>query len=111
MSSIAYEAVRGAFLGYVNANQLLSKELKLAEAFMDDYLHKACAKPNVRRLFSEFSMDDDLKEIEFEMRNPTDDDSDEVFLIDILSLGMVIAWLSPKVRSDVNIAQMFAGKE
>jgi hypothetical protein len=45
------------------------------------------------------------------MKFSVDDDTDKDFVVDMLALGMVVAWLSPILRSKVNLAQKFGGSE
>ena len=76
-----------------------------------DWIHSASANPYVRRLFKSFSLDDEILEIQYEIKYSVDEDTDKEFLKEIFSLGMIVAWLEPKVNSINNIAQMFGSKE
>lgn len=110
MASIQFETVFNYFLGYVTDFDFLElDESDLAELEVE-YLHKALSKPYLRRLFSSLSIDDDGEEVTFEMVNATDDDQDGDFVSDILAKSMVVEWLQPQVKSKLNTAQMFTGK-
>ena len=56
-------------------------------------------------------MDDDIREIEYELRDPLDEDSDKDFVEEMLSLGMVQYWASPKYHSTLLTSQMFSNSE
>ena len=46
-----------------------------------------------------------------ELKNKSSNNSDDLFVLELLTLGMVIEWLEPQVKSVLNTAQMFGGKE
>lgn len=88
------------------------KELALDENDLFDIyterLHSAIGKPRVRRLFSSISFDDELQELQFTLNNSVDEESDEDFVLEILSLGMTIEWLQPQVDSLGHIVDIFS---
>ena len=47
----------------------------------------------------------------FEMKYSTDDDFDKEFIMDVIGIGMVIEWITPKINSLNNIVQVFGSKE
>ncbi len=47
----------------------------------------------------------------WELKNSIDDNSDELFVIEVFAQGMIIQWLEPKVKSILNVKQFFGGKE
>ena len=79
--------------------------------FLCNWLHSATANPYVRRLFSSVVFDDELGELTYEMKYEVDEDSDKEFVIEVLSLGMAINWLEPKINSITNINQFFGSKD
>jgi hypothetical protein len=108
MSSVYVEDIFSMFLGYIKDNELLQATNSVATDLMNEWLKKSYSKPYVRRLFSSLSCDDEV--VTYELKHSTDEDADNDFVTDILALGMVIVWLSPIVRSKVNLSQMFTGK-
>ena len=74
-------------------------------------LHSSLSKPRVRRIFKNIKLDDEIGQINFELNNSVDFKSDNDFVTDILSIGMVIEWLQPQIDSVINIAPMIGGKE
>lgn len=86
-------------------------EEKLAKEMLNGYLKSTLSKPMVRRIFSSITLDDDVEEIEYELRNPLDEDSDKDFVEEVLGLGMVNAWSSPKYHSTLLTSQLFSNSE
>ena len=44
-------------------------------------------------------MDEDVEEVEFELREPWDEDSDIDFVAEVLALGMITCWVNPRYYS------------
>ena len=74
-------------------------------------LHSVVGNPRVRRLFSSIVLNDELQNIKFTLKNSVDEQSDTDFIIELLSLGMVIAWLEPQVDSIKHNSIMLGTKE
>lgn len=111
MASLSYDEIFSDFLGSVTDYDLASVNIDDMYGLMTEYLHKTLSQSYVRRLFSSVSFNDAVQVFTFEMSNSVDDAADLDFTKYILSKGMVVEWLKPQVRSKVNIAQMFGGKE
>lgn len=111
MTSLAYDSIFSQFLGYISDYDIASLDFSDANEFMSECLHKALAKPYIRRLFSSSSLDDEIQMFQFEMKYVVEPSADLDFVQDILSKGMVIEWLQPQVKSKNLTAQIFTGKE
>ena len=111
MASLSYDEIFSDFLGSVTDYDLASIDIDDMYGLMTEYLHKALSLSYVRRLFISVSLDDTIQEITFDIATPVDENADIDFIKYILSKGMVIEWLKPLVRSKLNIAQFFGGKE
>lgn len=111
MASITYEAVFSDFLGYVTDYSLIKFDQTTTTGLMTEWLHKALARPYLRRLFSSIVLDDEIQIINFELNTKTDDAADLDFVRLILSKQMVVEWMEPHVSKTSLINQMFAGKE
>lgn len=111
MASLSYDEIFSDFLGSVTDYDLASINIDDMYGLMTEYLHKTLSQSYVRRLFSSIVFDDIVQMFTFEMTNSVDDAADLDFVRYILSKGMVVEWLKPQVRSKVNIAQFFGGKE
>lgn len=111
MASLTYEKIYSYFFTKVEAYDFLELSDAQVDTFLVNYLHLAANKPYIRRLFSSLNLDDEIHEISFEMKYTVDEFSDTDFIIDVLSIGLAIEWLEPKINSITNIAQMFGSKE
>lgn len=91
------------------------KELSLNEEdLMEIYterLHSVIGNPRVRKKFATIKLDDVIHSIDFELNYPVDDASDEDFVIEVFTLGIVIEWLQPQVDSILHTSTMIGGKE
>lgn len=109
--TLSYDEVFRSFLGNITDYKIASMTMQDAYDMMVEWLHKAFSKPYVRRLFSSSILDDTVQTFSFEMSYEVDENSDKDFAIDVLAKGMVIEWVQPQVKSGLNIAQGFFGKE
>lgn len=91
------------------------KEMSLDESILNEIyverLHSVIGNPRVRRLFSYITLDDEIQEITYQLNNSVDELSDDDFVIELLTIGMVIEWLTPRVDSVLYTAPMIGGKE
>ncbi len=111
MTSLTYDVIYSRLFSKIEAYDFIELPEDELNDFMCNWIHSASANPYVRRLFKSFSLDDEIQEIFYEMKYPIDEFSDNEFIVEILSLGMVVSWLEPKVNSINNIAQMFGSKD
>lgn len=109
--TLEYEDIFAYFLGEVSDFQIASMNMNDAYELMVEYLGKTVAQPYIRRLFSSVSLNNEVHMMDFEMSYVVEETADLEFIQLVLSKGMVVEWLKPQVRSRVNIAQMFAGKD
>ena len=110
MASIEYEEVYSRFFTKVEAYDLLDSRMDMndiRQEFLCNWLHAAIFNPYVRKLFKSVVMDDDSETVEYTMGYSIDEESDREYLYEILSYGMMYAWIEPKVNSITNIVQTF----
>lgn len=86
-------------------------EENLVKQMLLGYLKSTLSKPMVRRLFQSVTLDEDIEEIEYELRNSLDEDSDKDFVEEVLALGMVVEWLSPRYHSTLLTSQLVSNSE
>lgn len=55
--------------------------------------------------------DDELGEMTYDLNQPTDEEQDNDFVIEMLSLGMLIEWLEPMLNSKLNLQQMITSSK
>ena len=111
MTSLTYDVIYSRLFSKIEAYDFIELPEDDLNELLCDWIHSASANPYVRRLFKTFSLDDEIQEISYEMKYSVDDSADVEFITEILTLGVVVAWLEPKVNSINNIAQMFGSKE
>ena len=111
MASLEYSAIYSRLFSKIEAYDFIELPEEDLYDLLCNWLHSSSANPYVRRLFSTFSLNDELQEISYEMKHSVDDSTDVEFITEVLALGTVVAWLEPKINSLNNIAQMFGSKE
>ena len=82
-----------------------------AYELMRSWLHSIVAIPYVRKCFSTITLDDEILEITFVLKNSINDDSDNYFVKDIFAQGMVICWMQQQVDKAVNLATVIGGRD
>lgn len=111
MAVITYDEIVSCFLPKVEDYDFLKMSMDDFYDYFTRWLHSAVSKPYVRRLFSSLALDDEIMELDYEMEYSIDEDSDEEFVLEILSLGIGIQWITPKINSTLNTQQVYASKE
>lgn len=88
---------------------------RVSNIFSQIVLHEVETKPEdeTNEIIEDETSDDEYTEdtIEYELKNPNDQFSDNEYVIQVLTTGMVIEWLRPKVDSVLYVAPMIGGKE
>ena len=108
---LSYDKLFSRVLNKINDPKELSlDESDLLEIYTER-LHSVIGKPRVRRLFSSITLDDEIQEMTFALNNSVDEYADEDFVLEVLTLGMVIEWLQPQVDSRIYTAEAIGGKE
>ena len=111
MTSLTYDTIYSRLFSKIEAYDFIELPKDDLNGLLCDWIHSASANPYVRRLFKSFILEDEIQEISYEMKYSVDEYSDTEFIVEVLTLGVVVAWLEPKVNSINNIAQMFGSKE
>lgn len=106
-----YTDIYSRFFLRVKDYEMSGMEEKLVNEMLNGYLRSTLSKPMVRRLFQSISMDDDMEEIEYTLRESLDEDSDKDFIEEVLSLGMVCSWIDPRYHSTLLTSQFFSNSE
>lgn len=107
-----YEQIYNRFFQKINDVEFFSQDKNRAYQELCGYLHAATSGSYVRTLFTELKLDDDILRITYEMKRPSEsDDEDYEFLIELFACGIVVEWLTPRVKSTRNIEQFFGGHD
>lgn len=107
----SYDEIYSRFYLRVKDYEITGLDESLVKEMLNGYLRSALSKPMVRRLFSSIIIDDDGEYIEYEMRGSMSEDSDKDFIEEVLSLGMVVEWVSPRYHSTLLTSQFFGNNE
>ena len=107
----SYENIYNRFLQKVDDVEFLQLDRNTAYEKMNGWLHAALSVPYTRRLFETLIKGDDILSLEYTLKHPVDDDMDNDFVEETLALGMLIAWLEPKVQTTTTITQGLFGRE
>ena len=109
---MTYEEIYSQFYSKETDHTFFTKYSK-DEAYdlLRDWLHSLVGIPYIKKCFSTITLDDELMELTFELANPVDDDSDNYFVKDIFSQGLVICWMQQKVDNVVNLSVVIGGKD
>lgn len=107
----AYEDIYSRFYLRVEDYNIVGLEEKLVKEMMNGWLRATLSNAYVRRLFETLTIDDDVEELEYTMKFPVSDSEDQDFVEEVLAIGMVAQWLSPKYHSTLNTAQFFSNSD
>ena len=111
MASLELDNIYSRFYLRIKDYEIVGLEEKIVKEMMNGYIRSTLAKPMVRRVFQYISIDEDFGEVEFELRDPWDEDSDSDFVGEMLALGMVCEWVSPRYHSTLLTSQFFSNSE
>ena len=111
MITSEFDEIYSRFYLRVKDYETSGLEEKLVKQMLLGYLKSTLSKPMVRRLFQSVTLDEDIEEIEYELRNSLDEDSDKDFVEEVLALGMVVEWLSPRYHSTLLTSQLVSNSE
>lgn len=106
-----YEDIYSRFYLRVTDYELAGQSEKIVKEMMNGWMKSVLSQPYVRRLFDTLAIDDDVEEIEYALKFPVSEGEDQNFVEEMIVLGMVVQWLSPKYHSVLNTAQMFTNSE
>lgn len=77
---------------------------------MTEWLHEIISYPYVRKAFLKIAFDDELQELEYELKKPIDEESDKEFVKKVFSDGFVICWMRPQIDSIINLSMVVGDK-
>lgn len=107
----SYDDIYSRFLGKITDYNFANLSADDAYEKMHDWLNSIAADPSVRKIFSSFTIDDEIMTITFELTRSFDETFGKLYVDELFAKGMVISWLEPKVQSSPNFDFMIPGKE
>lgn len=111
---LPYEKVFSRARGQINDPKELSLDDDDLLELYTERLHSAVGNVRLRNLFSKLTLNDQTEEIDWALENTLTGSNAEIeedFVIELLSLSMVIGWLKPQVESIVYVGMAIGGKE
>ncbi len=106
-----YEDIYSRFYERVEDYNIVGLKERLVKQMMNGWIRSTLSKPYIRRLFDTLTIDEDLEELDYEMKLPTTDDADQDFVEEMIALGMVVEWVKPKYFTTLNTSQLFTNSE
>ena len=107
----AYEDIYSRFFLRVQDYDIVGLQEKIVKEMMNGWMKSTLSQPYIRRLFVTLVVDDDVEEIEYTLKFPVSEDEDQDFVEEMIVLGMVEKWLSPKYHSTLNTDQIYSNSE
>lgn len=107
----AYDDIYSRFYLRIQDYDLVGLKENVVKEMMNGWMKATLSQPYVRRLFDTLTVDDDVEEIEYILKLPVSDEEDQDFVEEMVVLGMVEQWLSPKYHSTLNTSQFFSNSE
>lgn len=106
-----YEDIYSRFYLRVEDYNIVGLEKQLVENMMNGWMKSVLSKPYVRRLFATLDNDEDVEQIEYELKFPVSDEEDQDFVEELIATGMTVEWLRPKYNSTLLTSQFFSNSE
>lgn len=106
-----YSDIYSRFYLRVEDYNIVGLEKKLVENMMNGWMKSVLSKPYVRRLFATLDNDEDVEEIDYELKFPVSDEEDQDFVEELIATGMTVEWLRPKYNSTLLTSQFFSNSE
>lgn len=111
MPSLDYEEIYSKFRLKASAYDLLDFRDDDVNAFLCDWMHSAIHKPYIYRLFTNAKFHDEIQQFDFTMKYSVNDDFDKELITDVVGIGLVIEWITPKINNLNNIVQVYGSSE
>lgn len=110
-----YNEIYESFLSRVKDPSLLAMSSRDLKSILADYMRRGLARPEVRKLFSSISRDDDFEEITYTLNTRIgsgDSASEDAFVEEVIVQAMAIEWMRPQVDNSISLTPyIIGGKE
>ncbi len=112
MASLSYDDIYSRVLNKITDYEFLNLSDSEIYNELTRKMKIALSKPYLRRLFSSVEYDDDIMMFTYTLDYETADESaDSDFIAEAIALGIVVAWLEPKVKTTNLIHQQFTSSK
>lgn len=106
-----FDDIFSRFYLRVEDYNIVGLEEEIVKEMLGGYLKSVATKPFVRRLFSSITVDADVEEVNYTMRESWGEDEDKEFVEELFALGMVAEWVGQKYHSMQNTSQFFSNSD
>lgn len=107
-----YNDIYESFLSRVKDPSLLAMSSRDRKSILADYMRRGMARPEVRKLFSSVTRDDDFEEVTYELKSNfrfRDSESSDDFVEEVIVQAMAIEWMRPQVDNSVTLSPYIVG--
>lgn len=106
-----FEDIYSRFFLRVEDYNIVGLDTNLVNEMMNGWMKSVLSQPYIRRLFDTLTFDEDIEQIEYTMKYPFSDEEDKDFVEELIALGMVAEWVSPKYHSTLLTSQFYSNSE
>ena len=106
-----FEDIYSRFFLRVEDYNIVGLDTNLVNEMMNGWMKSVLSQPYIRRLFDTLTFDEDIEQIEYTMKYPISEDEDKDFVEELIALGMVAEWVSPKYHSTLLTSQFYSNSE
>lgn len=106
-----FEDIYSRFYLRVEDYNIVGLETYLVNEMMNGWMRSVLSQPYIRRLFDTLTIDEDVEQIEYTMKHPISEEEDKDFVEELIVLGMVAEWVSPKYHSTLLTSQFYSNNE
>ena len=111
MTSLSYDEIYSRVLDKITDYDFLEYSDSEIYESLNRKMKSVISKPYLRRLFSSIVLDDEIQQLTYELNYTVDTDADKDFICEAIALGIVAAWLEPKVKTTNLIHQQFTSSK
>ena len=106
-----FEDIYSRFFLRVEDYNIVGLDTNLVNEMMNGWMKSVLSQPYIRRLFDTLTFDEDIEQIEYTMKYPISEDEYKDFVEELIALGMVAEWVSPKYHSTLLTSQFYSNSE
>lgn len=111
MASLSYDDVYSRVLDKITDYDFLNYSDSEIYDELNRKMKSALSKPYLRRVFSSVSYDDEIQVLTYTMAYNVESEADKDFICEAIALGVVVAWIEPKVKTTNLIHQQFTSSK
>lgn len=107
----SYQDVYSRFLNKIKDYEFAGLPEPTATAEMLEWLRSSLSIPYIYRIFDDFTVDDEIAEIEYTLTDEINEYTDKNFVEELLAYQMIVEWVEPKVHTTTLVNQMMTNSK